>query len=445
MLALQPIIKRKRDKKINGAWRSSENKGANRGMKLLMLGWELPPHNSGGLGVACYHLSKALALKGASIDFVVPYDAPHEDIDYMTIHAATKISPLHKFGMGAYDSRFITGEERFDELEAGATTIRGIQKRYVKFVEQFAEGKTFDAIHAHDWLTMEAGMLAKELTDAPLIVHVHATEFDRAGGNQGNPIVHEIEQQGLLMADRIFAVSEITKRIIVERYNIPASKVEVVYNAFDVDSLDSSYEYDGRTYRYLEGLKEEGYTVITAITRLTLQKGLAQLVRATAKAIDKYDRLVLLLAGDGEQRDELISLAADLGISDKVFFTGFVRGKQWRDAYSVADIFVLSSISEPFGLTALEAAHHGNALIISRQSGVGEVLSSVFRYDFWDEDRLADQLVGIATSPALKESLKNNIQHEYARLSWHDVAQQCMQLYQSLPSLSAGKQERVFA
>lgn len=395
-----------------------------------MLGWELPPHNSGGLGVACYHLSKALALEGTSIDFVVPYAAPHDDIDFMTIHSATTLSPLHKFGMGAYDSSFLT--QTIDPNKGGLpSTIREIQHTYVKFVEELTGKKDFDAIHAHDWLTMEAGMRAKELTDKPLVVHVHATEFDRAGGNSGNPIVHEIEYQGLIMADRILAVSEATKQIIVEKYRIPASKVEVVYNAIDTASFDDGYQYDQRTYRYLEGLKAEGYTVVSAVTRLTIQKGLGNLVRAMAKAIDKYDRLVLLLAGDGEQRDELITLAAELGISDKVFFTGFVRGKQWRDAYSVSDVFVLSSISEPFGLTALEAAHHDNALIITKQSGVGEVLHSIFRYDFWDVNRLADQLVGIATSPALKDSLRVNVRREYDRISWQDVAKQCVSMYQT--------------
>lgn len=395
-----------------------------------MLGWELPPHNSGGLGVACYHLSKALALQGTEIDFVVPYSAPHDEIDFMTIHSATQLSPLHKFGMGAYDSTFISGV--VDRNSKGLpTTIREVQRRYVEFIEDMAVKSDFDAIHAHDWLTMEAGMRAKQLTDKPLIVHVHATEFDRAGGHSGNPIVHEIEYQGLLMADRIFAVSEATKRIIVEKYSIPAEKVEVVYNAIDVTSFDDSYEYDQRTYRYLEGLKAEGYTVVSAVTRLTIQKGLGNLVRAVAMAISKYDRMVLLLAGDGEQRDELIALASQLGISDKVFFTGFVRGKQWRDAYSVSDVFVLSSISEPFGLTALEAAHHNTALIVTKQSGVGEVLNSIFRYDFWDIDRLADQLVGIATSPALKESLRANVMHEYTRISWQDVAQQCVGAYKA--------------
>ena len=393
-----------------------------------MLGWELPPHNSGGLGVACYHLSKAISSHGTSIDFVVPYAAPHDDIDFMTIHHATTLSPLHKFGMGAYDSKFVT-QTTHPGSSAGLSTIRDVQAQYGRFVEEYAQKNDFDAIHAHDWLSMEAGMRDKEHTNKPLIVHVHATEFDRAGGAPGNPVVHEIEYQGLVMADRIMAVSAITKQIIVEKYGIPADKVEVVYNAIDPTSFDSSYEYDQRTYRYLEGLKSEGYTIVSAVTRLTVQKGLTNLVRALAKAVEKYDRIALLLAGDGEQRDELIRLAADLGISDKVFFTGFVRGKQWRDAYSVSDVFVLSSISEPFGLTALEAAHHDTALIVTNQSGVGEVLHSIFRYDFWDTQRLADQLVGIATSPSLKASLRQNVAREYDRISWQDVAKQCVDVY----------------
>jgi glycosyltransferase involved in cell wall biosynthesis len=399
------------------------------GMNILMLGWELPPHNSGGLGVACYHLSKALAIQGATIDFVVPYSASHPDTEFMTIHGATKLSPLHRYGlMGAYDSKYLQ-QIGLDEADAGSLKdMRGVQKRYVQFVEQLVEKKKPHAIHAHDWLTMEAGMRAKELTGAPLIVHVHATEFDRSGEHFGNPIVHEIEYQGLMMADRIIAVSNITKNIIMRRYSIPGDKIEVMHNGIDIDSL-GSYEYDHRTYRYLESLKEEGYTVVSTITRFTIQKGLTHFIRAAARACEKHHKLVFLLAGDGEQRDELIQLSADLGIADKIFFTGFVRGKQWRDAYNIADIFVMSSVSEPFGLTALEAAHHGSALIITKQSGVGEVLQSIFRYDFWDIDVLADQIVGIATSAALMDELKTNVKREYGRISWHDVARKCMRLY----------------
>jgi glycogen(starch) synthase len=397
-----------------------------------MLGWELPPHNSGGLGVACYHMSKALALQGAEIDFVVPYTADHPGIDFMKIHSATGLSPLERYGLGAYDSSKVLEKSLSKADINDLKDMRGVQKRYIKFVENLVLRSNPDVIHAHDWLTMEAGMRAKELTDVPLIVHVHATEFDRSVSDGGNPLVHEIEYQGLMMADRIIAVSNITKGIIVQKYGIPEDKIEVVHNAIDVDSFNDGYEYDFRTYKYLEALKYQGYTVVVTVTRFTIQKGLVNFIRAAAKACKKYDKLVFLLAGDGEQRDELIRLSADLGISDKIFFTGFVRGKQWRDAYSVGDVFVMSSVSEPFGLTALEAAHHGNALIITRQSGVGEILHSIFRYDFWDEDVLADQLIGIATSAALKNSLQQNIRYEYDRISWHDVARTCFRIYESM-------------
>jgi glycosyltransferase involved in cell wall biosynthesis len=354
----------------------------------------------------------------------VPYKAKHPGIGFMEIHSATELDPLHRYGMGAYDS------SNAGKINGKATDIRQVQKEYVRYVEQLVEEiETPDVIHAHDWLTMEAGIRAKELTNSELIVHVHATEFDRSGNNSGNPIVHEIEYHGLMMADKIFAVSQVTKDIIVERYQIPADKIEVVHNGIDVDDFNDGYEYDSTTYRYLEELKKEGYTVVSTITRFTIQKGLEYFIRAAALACSKYPRIVFLLAGDGEQRDELIRLASEHGISDKVFFTGFIRGKKWRDAYSVSDTFVMSSVSEPFGLTALEAAHHGNALIISKQSGVGEVLKNIFRYDFWDINRLADQIVAIASSPALKETLRDNVSKEYYLLSWTDVASKIMGHY----------------
>ncbi len=393
-----------------------------------MLGWELPPHNSGGLGVACYHMSKALAIKGATVDFVVPYRAEH-GIDFMTVHSALDLSPLERYGLGAYDSKTVIDKSLSKADINDLKDMRGVQKRYIKYVENLVVSLKPDIIHAHDWLTMEAGMRAKELSDAPLIVHVHATEYDRCGSDSGNPLVHEIEYQGLMMADRIIAVSNITKNIIIQNYGIPADKIEVVHNAIDVSNFDDGYQYDMSTYKYLEALKSEGHTIISTVTRFTVQKGLVNLLRGFAKACYKYDKLALLLAGDGEMRDELIRLAADLGISDKVFITGFVRGKQWRDTFNVSDVFVMSSVSEPFGLTALEAAYHDNAIILTKQSGAGEVLNSVFRYDFWDEDRLADQIVGIATAPVLKEALRENVKREYARISWHDVAQKFMEIY----------------
>lgn len=400
-------------------------------MNILMLGWELPPHNSGGLGVACYHMSKALADHGAKIDFVIPYRAHHPNTEFMTIHSATDLTPLERYGLGAYDSEKVLEKTMAEADIKDLKDMRGVQKRYIKYVENLVITNKPDVIHAHDWLTMEAGMRAKEVADVPLVVHVHATEFDRCGSDSGNPLVHEIEYQGLLMADRIIAVSNITKKIIMHKYGIPGDKIEVVHNAIDVGSLNNGYQYDFSTYKYLESLKREGYTVVSTITRFTVQKGLVHLVKGAARAIEKHDKLVFLFAGDGEQRDELIRLASNYGISDKVIFTGFVRGKQWRDAYSVSDIFVMSSVSEPFGLTALEAAHHGNALIITKQSGVGEVLHSIFRYDFWDTDLLADQIVSIATNESLKRSLQEGVMNEYHRISWHDVAKLCIHIYET--------------
>ena len=397
-------------------------------MKILMLGWELPPHNSGGLGVACLHLSKALAKQGADIDFVVPYEADHQ-VTHMKVLSATHIDPLFRYGGSAYESKRIEEKMYKAFRSEEMMSLRDIQKCYCEFVERYLMEFKPDFVHAHDWLTYEAGVLAKKNFGIPLVAHVHATEYDRSGMEGGNPLIHEIEREGLMWADRIIAVSQATKDIIVARYGIPADKIDVAYNGFDTSAYDDDYYYDKTNYRYLEMLKSKGYTVVSTVGRFTLQKGLYHMMRAAARAISKHKKFVFLFAGDGEQKEELMRLSADLGISANVLFTGFIRGKQLRDVYSVSDVFVMSSVSEPFGLTALEAAHHGNALVITKQSGVGEILRSIMRYDFWDEDKLADSLVGIAESNALSENLKNGVKREYTRISWDDVAKKCIEVY----------------
>ena len=393
-----------------------------------MLGWELPPHNSGGLGVACLHLSKALAKQGADIDFVVPYEADHQ-VTHMKVLSATHIDPLFRYGGSAYESKRIEEKMYKAFRSEEMMSLRDIQKCYCEFVERYLMEFKPDFVHAHDWLTYEAGVLAKKNFGIPLVAHVHATEYDRSGMEGGNPLIHEIEREGLMWADRIIAVSQATKDIIVARYGIPADKIDVAYNGFDTSAYNDDYYYDKTNYRYLEMLKNKGYTVVSTVGRFTLQKGLYHMMRAAARAISKHKKFVFLFAGDGEQKEELMRLSADLGISANVLFTGFIRGKQLRDVYSVSDVFVMSSVSEPFGLTALEAAHHGNALVITKQSGVGEILRSIMRYDFWDEDKLADSLVGIAESNALSENLKNGVKREYTRISWDDVAKKCIEVY----------------
>ncbi len=398
-------------------------------MKILMLGWELPPHNSGGLGVACYQLSRALAAQGVDIDFVLPYDAPH-DIDFMKVTPALPITAekLANLG-GAYDSYCYHCESEICE-HASPKDLRGQQKRYTEFVEKHLEDNNADVIHAHDWLTFEAGVRAKQITKKPLIAHVHATEFDRSGEHSGNPLVHEIEYNALHLADRVVAVSQVTKDIIVREYGIPADKVHVVHNSIDPHEL-ADVTFQG-SYVYLEEMKKRGYKVVVSLGRLTVQKGLRYLVQAAERVVRVNDKVLFLVAGDGELRDELIEQAAESGIAHNIIFTGFLRGQRWRDAYAIGDMFVMPSVSEPFGLTALEAAGTGNAVLLSKQSGAGEVLRSVLKFDFWDIDRLANYILAVADQPVLRHTLMQNVQNEFSRLSWQDVADKCQDLYKNL-------------
>ncbi len=394
-----------------------------------MLGWELPPHNSGGLGVACLNMARALAHEGANIDFVVPYEAEHPEIDFMNVLSATHLDPIYRYGGGSYESLKILEEiiPTFDKEHL--VSIREVQKTYQDFVNKYLMEYKPDVVHAHDWLTYEAGILAKKNYGLPLVAHVHATEFDRAGMHTGNPLIHEIEYEGLMMADKIIAVSEATKRIIHEKYNIPLNKIDVIYNSLDDDYTKSDYHFEDNTYKYISSLKSAGWTVVSTVGRFTVQKGLWHLMQAAAMAIHKNPKLLFVFAGDGEERNELISMAADLGISKNVIFTGFIRGKKLRDIYSISDIFVMSSVSEPFGLTALEAAHHGDVLILTKQSGVSEIIWSAMKYDYWDERKLADEILAIADNPVLKQSLVENVRSEYNKISWQQVAKKCLKVY----------------
>lgn len=387
-------------------------------MKILMLGWELPPVNSGGLGVVCYHMCRHLADAGVAIDFVMPYALPaHAQVDFMHIHSASPV---------------VAGEAgTFGPYASWHSRMQRQQQQYLQTVQELVGQNSYDAIHAHDWLTFNAGVLAKRLSGRPLVAHVHSTEFDRCGQTTGSPIVHEIEYNGLLLADRIMAVSNVTKQTLVDRYHIPADKIEVVYNASDMSALQAAPD-EANAYVYLERMQRQGYKVVVSLARLTIQKGLYYLLHAAKRALELNPKLIFLIVGDGEQRDELIALSAELGIANNVIFTGFLRGKQWRDAYKVADMFVMSSVSEPFGLTALEAASVNTAVLLTKQSGVSEVLHNTVRFDFWDTDKLADYMVNIGEQDALRATLAQNAQAEVANMSWRKTAQHVTHIYQSL-------------
>ena len=353
----------------------------------------------------------------------------HPHVKFMHVLSATSLDPIYRFGGGSYDSLNISEKNIPDYKEDRMLSIREVQEEYSKYVEKYLIDSHPDVIHAHDWLTFEAGMMAKKKHHIPLIAHVHATEFDRSGMRVGNPLIHEIEYEGLMMADKIIAVSEATKRIIYEKYHIPLSKIDVVYNSLDEDYEKSDYRFEKDLYNYANDLKNDGYIVVATVGRFTIQKGLKNLMKAAALAISKNPKLLFVFAGDGEERNELIELAAELGISKNVIFTGFIRGKKLRDIYSIADIFVMSSISEPFGLTALEAAHHGDALILTKQSGISEIIWSAMTYDFWDVKKLADEIVAIAGNPSLMDTLRDDVRAEYQQISWDEVAKKCLSIY----------------
>lgn len=393
-------------------------------MKVLMLGWELPPHNSGGLGVACYHLCKALSGQGADIEFVLPYTAQH-DTEFMRIHAAhpQDVSEVLKAGI-AYDS-FKYVKSNGDVAYADLFEQSHIYEKSIERVVRLAE---FDVIHAHDWLTCRAALRAKELSGKPMILHIHSVESDRAGKHHGgNPVVREIESLAMLLADKVIAVSEHTKRAIMREYSIPTDKIEVVHNSFSQDMLISGSGENA--YRYLSAMKQQGYKVVASIGRLTIQKGLTHLLRAFKHVVEKEPKTLLLIVGSGDQYHELLELSAELGLSRNILFTEFQRGKNYRDAYTIADLFVMPSVSEPFGLTPLEAIGYGTPALISKQSGVAEVIQNCLKIDFWDEHEIANQIIAVVRSDALRNELHKNSLNEYTRLSWDNTADKMLGIY----------------
>lgn len=393
-------------------------------MKVLMLGWELPPHNSGGLGVACYQLCKALSKKGADIEFVLPYTAEH-DIEFMSINAAhpQDVEAVIKAGI-AYDSfKYVKTNGDIEWVD-----LFGQSANYEQAVERIVKLAEFDVIHAHDWLTFRAALRAKEITNKPLLLHVHSIERDRAGGNDGNPMVREIEYTSMMLADKIIAISQLTKNAIIADYGIPTDKIEVIHNSFDLDGvqpLDS-----GNIYKYLTEMKQHGYRVVVNVGRITVQKGLPNLLRAAKEVVARAPKTIFLFVGSGEQDRELLELAAELGIGRNVVFTGFQRGKAWRDAYAIGDLFVMPSISEPFGLTPFEAIGYGTPALISKQSGVSEVLTNCLKVDYWDVNEMANQITAVVKNDALRDELHVNSLKEYERLSWNKAADRLLELYQ---------------
>lgn len=390
-----------------------------------MLGWELPPHNSGGLGVACFQMCKSLSSKPLDLEFILPYEAQHNH-GFMKTTSAVPVDVTEIIADGtAYDSYkyvYSNGTEQNYDIFAR-------QAIFEKAISEMADDLEFDIVHAHDWLTFRAAMQLKARTGRPIILHVHSVESDRAGGNSGNPLVREIEGTAFMMADHIIAVSEHTKRVICKDYGIPADCISVVHNSIDAAEVPTELSGDN-SYAYLETLKRQGYKVVTNVGRMTIQKGLVGFMHAAKIVVDHRPKTMFLLVGAGEQYEELIELSAELEIAKNVIFAGFQRGKAWRDAFAVADLFVMPSISEPFGLTPLESTLFGTPSLISKQSGIAEVLKNCLKVDFWDEREIANQIIAAVDNEPLRATLLEGADREVRGMSWQKASDQIHAIYE---------------
>ncbi|MCR4322794.1 MAG: glycosyltransferase family 4 protein [Candidatus Azambacteria bacterium] len=391
-----------------------------------MFGWELPPHNSGGLGVACYNLAKALCEKHAEVIFVLPQRCDDVSSDAFRVMFAS--DAVKVVGIRSPLVPYLTAERykiliASGELHHFGDTLLEEVMRYGVEARRIAEHERFDVIHAHDWLSFPAGVAAKQISGKSLIAHVHATEFDRTGGQGVNQGVYEIEKWGMEQADKVVAVSRFTKDMIVAKYGISPEKVEVVHNAVD-DAIACGGNV--RPFSF------PGKSIVLFVGRMTLQKGPDYFVAAARKVLEQEKNIVFVMAGDGDMYHAVIEQAARLGIAEHFSFTGFIRGKELARLYRSADIFVMPSISEPFGLTALEALKNRAPVLISRQTGVGEVLSHCLKVDFWDVDEMAAKILAVVRYKELGQCLSDNGYEEVSVFTWGAVAEQCIRLYRSL-------------
>jgi len=424
-------------------------------MKVLMFGWEFPPHISGGLGTACYGLTKGMtSFPDMEILFVVPKAFGDEDkssigligannvyIRMSDVRISSFLKKIQKIEVGVdllpyvdpelyekYSSKNEYNENRFitSDFEGRLNFSGGYGKNlmheianYALIAATIAAENTFDVIHAHDWLCYPAGIAAKHVSGKPLIIHVHATDFDRSGGNV-NPVVYNIEKQGMDVADKIITVSNLTRSIVIEKYGIAPEKVLTVYNA--VEPLDAREPIQGN-------FDEK---IVTFLGRITMQKGPEYFIEAANLVLKKMDNVRFVMAGSGDMMNKMIRRAARLGICNKFSFTGFLRGDDVYRMFSMSDVYVMPSVSEPFGISPLEAMQSNVPVIISRQSGVAEILKHAVKVDFWDTHAMADAIYGILNYPALHKVFSKYGKSEVDNLKWETSAKHVRNIYYSV-------------
>ncbi|MBU1956553.1 MAG: glycosyltransferase family 4 protein [Patescibacteria group bacterium] len=402
--------------------------------RVLMFGWEFPPHSSGGLGTACLGLTRALANEEVEVIFVLPKKINLNANHVKFIFAENGENKL-KVQFRAIDSvlqPYLTSNGYIKELDqVTKKTIYGVTlidevKRYARQARIIAMNEEFDVIHAHDWLSFYAGVEAKKISGKPLILHFHATEFDRSGGQGANSEVFALEQEAIKYADSIIAVSNFTKNLLVEKYYISPERIEVVHNAIEEpDEMNLPAT--------LEEIKATGTKIVLYLGRITIQKGPDYFIQTAKRVLDIYDGKVLfVVVGSGDMHKQMIDQVAALGISDKVIFTGMLLGEAVTKMFRAADLFVMPSVSEPFGLVPLEAALQNTPSIISKQSGISEVTSHMLKVDFWDIDEMANQIISVLTYGSLQQTLTENAKKEAKKLTWNTPAKKCVALYNKI-------------
>ncbi len=394
-------------------------------MKVLMFGWEFPPFKSGGLGTACYGLTKGLSRNGVEISFVMPVTPEHAKADFVKIIGANTL--FKNVTITEIDSCLTayTTEEDYDSFDTQRKEIYGKNlfkevSRFTLAAAQISSQESYDIIHVHDWMTYQAGIIARTLSKKPLIAHIHATEYDRTGNNP-NPSIAKIEKQGLDAANLIIANSNFTKKNVIDHYNITPNKIRVVHWGIEEDT--PAYHL-----HFSSPLKKE--RIVLFLGRITLQKGPDYFLEAARKVLEFEPNTTFVIAGNGDMLPSLMFRTAALGLSQKVLFTGFLMGDDVHKAFQLADLYVMPSVSEPFGLVVLEALKNGTPVIISKQSGVSEVLKHCLKVDFWDLNELVQKIVMVLRNKTLHEELKENGKKEADTFNLDTPAKKIIKIYQ---------------
>lgn len=396
--------------------------------QVLMFGWELPPDNSGGLGVACYGLAKSLSQQGVKISFALPrklktniefmkvLDHHLQGVDITAINSQLK----GYLSESEYDELIANGFNR-DEILMYGQNMCDEAIRFGEMAANWSKNQSHDVIHAHDWMTYPAGLKAKQISGRPLVTHVHATEYDRTGGMVNSKIA-EIEYQGLQKADRVIAVSEYTKGVINKYYGVDDEKISVVHNGVDLSEFSPI-----KMKQFFPGDK-----VVLYVGRLTFQKGVSYFLQAAKKVLTYQPNTIFLVVGKGDMYQRLIMEACNLGIGHRTVFAGFQNGDKLRACYQAADVFVMPSVSEPYGIVALEAIASGIPAVISKQSGVIETITNVLTVDFWDTEVMADKILSVLSYPKLAHEMNKAAMAEAKSMNWDKAAQLTLNVYRSV-------------